>query len=779
MLGYKKLVTQLDEYSRSISMGKKIRLLPILFIMLYPLYSVVFAGEIELKQSTSPWIIYIGGFGGVYTTDFGYGANYSTNNNGNLVENEDSFQLGPSFGGQVGFQYHFQNPYFVGFSFSVAGNENKANLTKLINGTASITNEFGLNNTFRVTYNIDTAAQIGIDLTPQTHIYIKAGASDANLSQQLETVGGRRFPNPTVIVSQTQHKNLWGLVMGLGLVRDITHWLSFFAEYNYYNYGQFNLNSLNNIAPNLDPGETDHLSQNMKLTASSVRFGVNVKLMDDFLPKMYSTDLYPWMFYVGGFVGAYSAAFDYSANYFNQFSSDGVQANALINNIVFQHGGSGGGQIGVQYRFYNPYFIGLELSAMGNSDKGHLTNTIDQTSTPNRILFSIDHQFRLQNTLDMAVKIGTDILQHTHSYVKIGASSALFSDQFSIIRNRGPAGATTSFPNPVLQETEKKHLWGLLVGLGLSYDINRWLSLFAECDYYNYGQFNLNTFSNISPGINPSIGEQDQLTQHIHVRASVVRLGLNVKLLDDFIAPVHFLPTLSPWSIYLAGFLGYHPVSFQYGSIYTSFNNVGSRSNMVFNNNAFQQSYSAGGQIGLQYHFNAPYYVGIVFSLMNNANKARLTNTVDGRAAAINTLDFNIMHEIRLKYAMDITAQLGFDVTRKTHLYIQAGGSGTGFSIRTLTTRGSNFNVPSAGIDVSQTKHLFGLVVGLGFRQDLNRWLSVFSEYNYYNYGNYHLNSLNNIVPGIGTVVATDQLAQQVTVTAYTIRAGLSIRFNI
>src|SRR3990167_9544774 len=75
-----------------------------------------------------PWLIYMGVFAGSYIGDYQYGGNYFSSNPHNTILNNTVFQEGGAFGGQLGWQYHFQNASFMGIVLSGNGNSNKAYL---------------------------------------------------------------------------------------------------------------------------------------------------------------------------------------------------------------------------------------------------------------------------------------------------------------------------------------------------------------------------------------------------------------------------------------------------------------------------------------------------------------------------------------------------------------------------------------------------------------------------------------------------------------------------
>src|SRR3990167_6917499 len=109
----------------------------------------------------------------------------------------------------------------------------------------------------------------GVYIANPTHLYIKLGASYARFVHQLFVTTAPSFPFPIVSFQDTEHQYLWGWLAGLGVTYDICKWLNTFAEYDYYNYGNRNLNALDNIASGTGGANRDHFTQHIDLNANS------------------------------------------------------------------------------------------------------------------------------------------------------------------------------------------------------------------------------------------------------------------------------------------------------------------------------------------------------------------------------------------------------------------------------------------------------------------------------------------------------------------------------
>ena len=234
----------------------------------------VLAGGPEIPLP-SPWMIYIGGFGGVTVGSFDYRGTYVESSVPTVQVVSDNFhQNGYLWGGQIGARYYFAHPWFFGLAFGAMGNTKTAETTVTVLSLITPATFFVLDNKFRINYNFDLTADIGFNVTPQTHLYLKGGGSYARFTQTL-TVFDMATDFLSSSLQQITRFNRWGYVVGLGLGYDFTRCLTFFTEYNYYDYGRESLNNINNMAPPPLTG-TDTYSQNVRIHAYSVRVGLNV-----------------------------------------------------------------------------------------------------------------------------------------------------------------------------------------------------------------------------------------------------------------------------------------------------------------------------------------------------------------------------------------------------------------------------------------------------------------------------------------------------------------------
>jgi len=729
-----------------------------------------FAGSPEIKPN--PWMFYLGAFGGYYSADFNHGANYFSQTVGggnNQAYQNDVFQHGFSGGGQFGINYHFMSPYFVGLVFNATINSNKARISN------SVENAVGVNgrstifiNAYRIKSNYDIAALFGIDVTPQTHVYAKLGATCGDLSNELTTTVGFIFPFPTPFLQQTQTKNIWGWVLGLGLIHDLNKWLSAFVEYDYYDYGGYDLNAIDNIPGAIPAGALrDRYSHNVRINASAFRLGLNLNFEKRYFGSRFiNTANNFWMFYVGAFLGSYRADYSYGANYFSNAASG---TNQVINFDTNQQGISGGGQVGVLYHFHNTYFLGFVFSGMMNANKARLSPAIDDAVGASGDTFDINNEFRINANYDMALTLGADITPRTHVYAKLGGAFASFTQHLFVTQSQ-----SIPFPIPDFVQTSSRTIWAWLLGAGLTYDISKWVSTFIEYDYYDYGRYNLSILDRIAPRI--TVAQADRLTQNVDINASMFRIGLNINFGNR--AVIHKLLTQPAWLVYLGAFGGYYSANFSYGANYYAITQIVGPGNGIFNSNVFQHGVSGGGQVGIQYHFRQPYFLGFVVSGALNANKGRLIEAIDGsQSPAFVNRAFNFNYRFLINNNIDLAGVFGLDITILTHLYAKLGASYGHLIYQLFTTQTDDFAFPSVFFTQTESQSLWGWIFGLGLSHDIGKCVNIFGEFDHYSYGSYELSTVNNIAAPAGG--RTDHMTQHMRIHAFAVRVGLNVKFKL
>jgi len=238
--------------------------------MLFFSCNYTLAGGLEVAP---PWKIFLGGFGAIYDAFYTYKANFFQTGPINYNLTRESQQFGYSAGGQLGVLYTFHERYYIDLAVSFQSNSNHATDNMTFG-----TNNFGthLQQQFKINYNADIAGGLGVNITPQTHFYGKIGASYARFTEKLIAF------NPVVSAAQavlrqfTIRKNLWGYIVGFGLSYDFGKLVTIFAEYDYYEFGNNNLDSVDNVALQTVPG-VSHYTQNVGIDVSSVRVGLNFR----------------------------------------------------------------------------------------------------------------------------------------------------------------------------------------------------------------------------------------------------------------------------------------------------------------------------------------------------------------------------------------------------------------------------------------------------------------------------------------------------------------------
>lgn len=247
-------------------------LVGILSSVIFLLTSTTLAGGYE-KKNTSKF--YIGLLAGFYYADMNYASTFQTNAPTIFAFNRDTFQRGSTYGAELGFRIPLSQTYFLDFGAGFFGNTDKAFITDDAFPDNVATSGNDLINQFQLRYNLDITAALGIFITDFASIYLKAGASGTELTQHLNVTGNQFIIGS--VFQQTTRKDLWGFLIGLGLIRNVGQWFSLFGEFDYYDYGNQTLNTLHNIVgqPFGAPATTLYNQEVHHIRAYTFRAGIN------------------------------------------------------------------------------------------------------------------------------------------------------------------------------------------------------------------------------------------------------------------------------------------------------------------------------------------------------------------------------------------------------------------------------------------------------------------------------------------------------------------------
>lgn len=473
----------------------------------------------------------------------------------------------------------------------------------------------------------------------------------------------------------------------------------------------------------------------------------------------------------GVLLGMDNTTFSYDAHYFAHAQANPLGNQTLINNLAFQGGASFGGQLGALYHLSgNPYFWGLSASVMADTNNGQFSNFIFSSLSPDNNDLNFTHKITKNYNIDLAAIVGFDITPATQAYAKLGGTFAQVADTLVPIQGTGTMTISQQFVN-----TNEISLWGMLAGFGITHHLTKSLALFVEYDNYAYFTSSLATFTDFT---NPIIAGQDNLiNQRVNMSTSAFRAGLNL-FNPDSLAIARYLSYPEPWSLYLGIVGGAYTGNFYYDANY--FDNRQGGSRLILQRDITQQAGTLGGRVGLQYHFNSPYFVGLEISGMGIGSKHANYNQIIEQNISPANVSTNLLFSAWLRYNVDVVPVVGFDITTQSHILGRLGYSHAGLSSQ-LTILSANTSVLVASAPVNffsqnQKNKVSGLVVGMSFAQDLNRWLSAFVEYDNYYYGRIGLNSYANFIPVV-TANSTSSVTQGEKVQAHTILFGLN--FNL
>ncbi len=698
----------------------------------------------------SPWVLYIGGFGGHYTSDFTYSNRYFQAEiaSPHIIQtySNDTFQQGGLGGGQIGVNYHIHNTtYFLGLLLSGQGNANHSLLTSTILADPDFTSQF------RIASIWDVSVLLGSNVTERLQLYSKIGTARNHLQHRLQ-VTLKTNPNVGTIDIDTASHNIWSWLLGVGISYQITHWLDCFSEYDYYSFpSHTNLKTLNNFIPTITMSH--QLSQHIRPTSSAIRLGLNFKFWDTPPPVLPRILPSPWMIYLGAFGGYSGADFQYHAR--NTIPLSLLQ---FINQDTFQQGFSGGGQLGALYHYSQPYFAGLNLSILANAEKAVLTQPMLGSATNATFSLSLMHLF------DISTVAGADITKHAHLYAKLGIAKSRVKATLS---NTQGLFLTPFLSMPYHREDS---LWGWILGIGLMRDISPWLNAFAEYDLYGYGR---QTPDHIISGRLLNVQVLSAFSAQLRrTLDNTFRIGLNVKFNDHVTPSTDLQAPRHRWKLYLGGFTGYYNADFQYAGDLLHY-----LGNILFNtimahHDTFQRGELYGVHAGAQYHGSMPFFIGLDFSGMGTSRKATIT-TLNQTGLVLTSLSgpSTFTHQLRIRATTDIAAIFGTDVTSSAQAYIKIGGS-RGRLANTDTLTQSLSPATPLSFSHSDSSNLYGWLLGFGATRDWGRWFRGFIEYDQYSYSSKTLTTLqtlfSNLSPG-ERVLPTER----VRLTAWALRLGI------
>lgn len=180
-------------------------------------------------------------------------------------------------------------------------------------------------------------------------------------------------------------------------------------------------------------------------------------------------------FYAGINAGIFNGDFDNV--YFDQTST--IAQN--VQKEVAQRGYTGGVQLGYRKYLRHGYFVGVEASANADSNNATLREGASSLTFSDKTQFS--------GHADFVFVPGMTLTRTLSAYAKLGLSVARIRD--NVVSPVGSSSTITSYSgasNPL----------GFAAGLGVSKNVCRYMSLFAEADYHDYGTVNFQNFQNYS-----------------------------------------------------------------------------------------------------------------------------------------------------------------------------------------------------------------------------------------------------------------------------------------
>ncbi len=713
------------------------------------------ATTVQIPQQ--PWQLYLGVSQGMYGDTFEYSAVYEATSLRRQRSIQNMAAQQPySVGAQLGLNLHFDAPYFIGVLLSESLNTNKAAMALQIDNR--IINNFlaNLMTQVRVSSVADLAFVFGRDLSDQSHVFAKLGPSFARINEQVTFANANTDVYMPAFVA-TQHKNIMGAVLGVGLIQDLNPYYNLFFEYDYYDYPSREMNSLTDMV-RLFSNISDSLSQSLGLGAYAVRLGINIKItgQNPFAYPIWATND-AWRFFFGGAFGISNVTYNFGTNYFTHLEGT-IRTNTPYENTAIQRGNVGGGQIGFAYHLHAPYSIGLIFSDFLTSNKARFENFIESSVAPRPPVQGgdINQQVRVNNIVDIAPTLGIDITPQTQVYLKLGPSVAHFKQKLSA--NSDITGTTT----PSFEQKESKNFLGLLTGLGIEHAINNGVSFFGEYDSYYYGRHNLkNTNLILSTAVNPT-----NYTQNVRTTAFAMKFGFNFSLANEAIKNKALLSGIHGWELFFGGLSGVYNASYHYHGIFIRAIRL-----RQFDSDVGNFGGVLGGQLGFNYHFTRPYFIGWIIESYLNWNKSDLTEYLDNDTVGTD-LPVSLNENFQIVNMTNTALVLGANISDLTHIYVKAGPSFSNFKFKlasdSVILGGA---VPTTYLEAR--KNLMGYLLGLGLSFDVSTHASLFAEGEFFNFN-------DRALPG-GSIVhqRNDSLTHNFLLSMYLLKAGVNVKFNI
>lgn len=212
-------------------------------------------GALEIPQPSYPSYFYVGLNAGVFQSIFQLNYSDLTNafpNNTNVNINQQGYTGGLA----LGYRWMYSPNYFLGYELQGSFDTNNTSyaaqtITEQVSGK----------------YHFDLTLDPGMRLAGNTFGYLKIGASYGYFKDQVNAPTG---VFPTYVNTSKSHW-LWGFVLGIGATKAITRNLMLFAEYNYRDFGNYNL-------PNFTAYTTTYSHTNRVYT-NTYTFGLSYRFL--------------------------------------------------------------------------------------------------------------------------------------------------------------------------------------------------------------------------------------------------------------------------------------------------------------------------------------------------------------------------------------------------------------------------------------------------------------------------------------------------------------------
>jgi len=223
--------------------------------------------------------------------------------------------------------------------------------------------------------------------------------------------------------------------------------------------------------------------------------------------------------YTGLFAGPYFDTYNSNYHYFERTTG---MAECNVGRTTFiSNGGLGGLTVGYLRKLSPLFSILIEADAILNSaDSSTFSEHIPDDVSDLFSSFDLIIQYKIQYFVDLLLGTSININDQTNLFVKAGPT---YTNLRSNVQTRNSLP-----PNYTLLFNSNKPLMGLAIQLGISRQLNSFISVYFAYMYRYFSRKNLSTLLGPDPTTPPR--PVNEITRSVRVQSNAIYVGLNFKL---------------------------------------------------------------------------------------------------------------------------------------------------------------------------------------------------------------------------------------------------------